>query len=646
MAENKMSMVEVRFWLKEAESAEKRQKEELINRNNYPLLVKYYEGKQVEDSQSDGVTSSEISTALNEFFPNTNSLISEIMYQAPDIMVEAKKPEAEEGVDVMKSALQYAFDETNSLEECRIALFDMIYAGYSAVEVGYLIEKDNYAKEFEKPKDNSLLGKVKRALGSVDEAEEKFEKESEVLEASYASSEKTYVRRYNPLNVLFDWKAERLRDSRYIIKKIYMTKAEFDVKYPNFKDKVIAGAEMEYSCHDDKNEKKTVLLYEFQIKKKNGEYWNLCVSPQYTFEAIDYYKRPYVHDGFNMKIGTLHKYGKIYPVSIAQVNKKLQDDMNNYITHLMEVAERNIPKIGVNVQNVKEDGIKALRSANVNDIVPVNGTPNANIMPIQATNASTENKELLAMFQNQNDKLWAVSESRQQGSSQAKFATELQIQEAGFQAKQSDIQEGLRDLLVQIIEGLKDLVINFWDNEYFFKVTSGQKPVWYIGVKDELSGTIINPTTRQPASLTDVLMGDYYIKIDISTALRPNKEKNKADLVEFATWVTSPNVMQLLMMNNLQVNPDIIKNIAKQFGVNPETALIESTPPPAPEAPPVEPKELGEIETIESEESGDEMGNKRKVERKQRQKIYEQAPMPQGMPGEMPQEGQNAPVSI
>jgi len=42
---DKMTTLEVSFWIKEAKSAEERQKKELIGRNNYPFLVQYYEGK-------------------------------------------------------------------------------------------------------------------------------------------------------------------------------------------------------------------------------------------------------------------------------------------------------------------------------------------------------------------------------------------------------------------------------------------------------------------------------------------------------------------------------------------------------------------------------------------------------------------------
>ena len=619
----KMGIIEVKHWLAEAKSCEERQQKELVNRNHYPMLVKYYEGIQYTDVRDPGVASQEQIAAINEFFPNTNALISELMYQNPSIVAEARKPEAEQGVELMQAALTYAADETKMLIENRLALFDMLYAGFSAVEVGHMIERDQYSEEMnEKDDTGGVIGKIKKIINpqGEEQAEEKEAQQSEITEASYATNEKTYVRRWNPLNVLFDWRAERFRDSRYILKKIYYTKAEFDVKYPKFKDKVsVSDQEATYATHEDASHRKTILLYEFQIKKKGGEYWNLCVCPNYQLEPMDYYKRPYPHDGFNMKIGTLHKYGAMYPISVAQENKKLQDDTNNYITHMMETAERNIPKIGVNTDAVTKEGIEALRSPHVNDIVSVKGSPDANIMPIHPTNVSVENKELLALFQNHKDKMWSVSETRMQGTSRAKFATELQIQESGFQAKQTDIQEGLRQLIVEELECLKDIIAVFWDQPYFFKVTGGPKPVWYVGVEDPMTGTIINPETRGNAALTDILTGDYFLKVDISTALRPSKEKRKKDMVDFATWITSPQVMQFLEMNGMQVNPEIFKRIAQEFNFNTDQLIVPSQMEP----PPPEPVEMGENITKQVTEKADEFGNKQKVEQTQKEKVFQ-----------------------
>ena len=107
MAENsKLSWNEVNYWLEEARSCEDKQQQMLVSRNNYPLLVKFYEGFQSQSTVKKSVI-------INEYFPNINALISEIMYQNPDFVVNATKPDAEENAPINSGTntwVQSSFD--------------------------------------------------------------------------------------------------------------------------------------------------------------------------------------------------------------------------------------------------------------------------------------------------------------------------------------------------------------------------------------------------------------------------------------------------------------------------------------------------------------------------------------------------------
>jgi len=576
-----LTVSDVKYWLSEADSCVKRQEYELNRKNHYPFLINYYEGIQQVNATSPFLSTAEVYLIISEYFPNTNSLISEIMYQNPDISAEATKPDAQGNEFLMASALRYGFNKVKALNQNRVALFDMLYAGYSCVEVDHLKEDEGVIIL----PDEKRQGFVERSIGKVKEAftqkesEEKATEEEAGEDEKFATPEKTLVRRWNPLNVPLDWKAETIEERRYNLKKVWLSKAEFDKKYPQLKNEVFPtedkDSKITYAKFSSNLYNKKVLLYEFQIRKKGNEYWNLIVSPQYTRGEIDYYKRDYVTNGFNMKIGMLHRYGKLYPVSFAQVNKKLHDEMNEYVRFMMKVAERNIPKFIADKNKVKVDAEGALRSTQVNDIAFVDGNPQGAVVPLQPTNISVENKELIQIFQQQKEKLWSISESRLSGKSGAEFMGELEIQEAGFQASKGDIQEGLKDLLIEEIETLKDIIVVFWDGEYFFKVTGGPKPEWYIPQK------AMNPMTGEPMvlnSLTDILTNDYEIKIDITSSLRPNKERKKKELVEFLSWLTSPNVAMYLQSQGKTINIEEFKKVGQQYGFNAETLLIDMQP--------------------------------------------------------------------
>ena len=570
----KLGVAEVKFWLSEAKSCEERQKKELIQRNNYPFLVNYYEGFEKIDDVYPSVSTQQVLAIINEFFPNTNAKISELMYQNPDIIVEAMHPDMEGNENLMKSALMHLAEKGDMLIENRVALFDMIYAGYCAVEVDHIIESPEADLLKEKKQEKGLIekvgDKVRQAFGDK-EAEEHIEKEFTPKDEVFATEEKTFIRRWSPLNVPLDWRAAVLKERRYNLKKVEMSKAEFDAKYPDFKDKVFpTDNKFDFAQYDDRDHTKRVVLYEFQIKKKNGVYTTLCVTPQHPYCEIDMYDRPYKTSGFNMKIGTLHKYGKLYPVSFAQVNKKCQDEMNHYVKYMMEVAERNITKFVIDGDKVKEDGKEALRSVNVNDLIIVKGNTSGAVAPLQPTQASPENQKLLDVFDDQKKKQWGISQSKLGGKSDANFATDLQIQEAGFQSSQLDIQEGLRMLIKEEMETGRDIIAELWDGEYFFKITGAQKPEWYMPKK------VLNPLDDKPMilnALNDQLTGDFNIKIDIASSLRPNKEKRRKDFLDYLNWLFSAPVTAYLQSKGKSVNIEFVEKTAIDYGYDPKSVF-------------------------------------------------------------------------
>ncbi len=581
MANNKkLTYEQVSYWLKEITSCEERKKKELLARNNYPRLIEYYEGNQFLENESKTLRK----MVKNDYFPNTNSLIAEIMYQNPDVIATATRPEAEgeSGRDerIMKSALSYAFNKLDALTENRIALFDMFYAGFCAVEVNHKAErvsKESPDRETEKEtqKEQGFFSKaidtVKEKIGlSAQKTEEKELSTLATDEENYSLDEETYLRRWNPLNVGFDYRAERIRDIKYVYKIIRKTPAEFNAQYPDYTNKVHSSQDIDYTKHTDINHKSLITYYEIQVKRKGNKFETFVIAPSFQKEEIDYFERQFTSNDFDLKIGVLDEYGKLYPISRSQINKSTQDDTNNYLTHMMEVAERNIPKRGYDKNKVKDDGIIALNSKFVNDNVPVDGGADS-IWPIPATEVSKTNKEMLGILQQNKEQLWGVSAPRLSQRTDAEFMGELEIQEAGYQEKRLDIQEGLRKLIRAELNGLKDIIVALWDGEYFFKITGGAKPEWYTPQIDPISGIVLNP-------LNKVLRADYELDVDISSALRPNKEQRKVEFIKYLTWLFSAPVAAYLTAQNKTINFDALKKSASEMGLNPESLFMDLQP--------------------------------------------------------------------
>lgn len=568
----KLTKEEISYWISEAESCEKRQKTELLTRNAYPETIRYYEGLLQNKSSSDRVQVGDRLAIINNYFPNINALISEILFQNPEFTPVARKPSAEANLPIMKTALKYCFEETGSLEENRIATFDAVLAGYGVVEVGHAKEAEDYMPlptegEVEE-RETGLIDRVKNIFNpqNKDEAEEKVAQEQPDKTDGNETPDRTFIKRIDPLDLLFDWKANRIKDCRYMIKKCLYSTAEFNVRYPELKNKVKADQPVEFAISE--GEKRAILVYEFQIRKKGKEFWNLSIAPGYKDDVISYYRRPYYTDGFNYKVLTFHKYGKIYPIAIGKVNKSISDNLNDYVEFLKDVAEKNIPKRVVSKSKVKADGKIALNSRAINDIVEVEGDASSAVVNVAPSEVSRGNQDVIQLLNNESQKMWSVSSERLGLSGQAEFATELKIQETGFEMRTNDLQDGLRQLLEEEADAVKDIITQLWDQPIWMKLTEGD---WY---KPEMLGGI---PTNSPA---EILTGDYDIKVDISTAMRPNSQKDRIDAVEFMKIISDPNVVQLLMQTGytLDVVIEAIKKVAEKYGVSPDK--FQMAPPP------------------------------------------------------------------
>jgi len=75
--------------------------------------------------------------------------------------------------------------------------------------------------------------------------------------------------------------------------------------------------------------------------------------------------------------------------------------------------------------------------------------------------------------------------------------------------------------------------------------------------------------------LTDILTNDFELSIDISSSLRPNKERKKKETIDYLSWLTSPGVFGYLQSQGKTINVEEFKKSSQQFGFNPETLLID-----------------------------------------------------------------------
>lgn len=586
------------FWKSEIRSSLKRQKTEFIDRINYNELVRYFEGLQYPGNKS-------LLAIVDEYSPAILSVITSVYYQDPTVQVEAANPQADgmiqpslmyliqnpqfkpfSLVDLLKGSLSYGMIKSGMKEENQIATFDLMIAGYACVEVNHnsVNQEAPTTDKMSNPMADAMQGATsmigsfvdgaKKMLGMGDNASKNpQEVEEEVMRDTQSNlrtdfTDKTYCKRYNPLDILFDPRADVFKESRWIGKRIRMTVSEFNAKYPQFKDQVSASSnetyELQYSEYNNKDNKKGVTLYEVEIKKNGPRNCVLVFHPSLD-EPVDYYERAIITNNFAVKYGSIDKYGKIYPMSRGRKAKGPQDDINHYMTIQFEHVDRAQRKIAVFMDGLTESGKAAQRSADVYAIVE-KSTPQPVYETMPAPSVVPENEMIVLTMKDSINKSVGSNNLAKGEKSDNSTLGQDEIQQNQFQVNINSVQDALQDMCDQEIDELKDIQQQVWDGKDYFKVTGIQGgDAWY----DPSMGP-----------LADLLVGDYTVRTNIASSARSNPMKDRKDLMEVTTFITSPLIVQFAQMHGKIPSMEPLNNLIKQYNMNPEMVFEQAPLPP------------------------------------------------------------------
>ena len=609
-----ISKEECAFFKAKIRSGLKRMKDEFIARVGYEELIRYFEALQM----AEGANINQMAI-VDEFSPAIVSIVTSTYYRDLTATVTAGNPQADNLIkpsllyliqnpdfmpfkltDLLSGSLKYGQKKVGMKEEMQLATFDLLTAGFTCVEMNHLSEsqEENVQTDIAQPRKSmpEKLGGmmedgynfVKEKIASVlskDEVEEKVAGEVEDQKVDF--SDVTYCKRWNPLDIVFDDEAIVFKDSICLTKILRMSIANFNAKFPRFKGRITPSSalttDIPYRSHNNPEHKKSVCVYSTEIKKKTGRNC-ILITADGIDEAIDYYEDPIISNGFKIKYKCLDKYGKLYPMSRAKKAKKAQDDINHYMTIQFEHVDRAMRKIAVYMQGLTVAGQVAQRSSDVYGLVE-KATPQAVYEAMPAPQVVPENKEIVIIMKEAINKTFQVNELVKSGKSDNDLLGQDVLEQQTFQTNAGAVQDTLQDLGDELLDTLKDIQQQVWDGEDYFKVTGiNGAEAWY----DPSMGP-----------LADLMIGDYQVSTDITSAMRPNPMKDKKDALDYSAFMTSPVTVQFAMMHGKRPTMKVLENVVKQFNQNVETAFedIQQEMPGNPPIPiPGQPEEEAPME--------------------------------------------------
>lgn len=593
-----ISKEEVAFWLNQIQSGIKRKKEEFDDVMEYDTLVRYFECFQNKIG-----TKIETIAILDEMATALVSVISGTYYQNPSVTVKAKRPEADQMIqpsmmyllqhpdfksfsqsDLMKGAIDYAVKKFGLKLEAQQALFDLLVAGFCIIECNHRSVQPEYAQTdlVDQTPLEAITDGVK-AVGqkmvdmfsnkegalSTDDVEAKVA--TETSDHSDMFQDQTYFKRWSPNEIIFDPDARTFKESRFVCKIVKMTLANFKIQYPKFKDRIPAEfvTSTDSGLKRKDENKKQVTVYELEIKQKDGSVNVLCCTKGIN-EDLDYYKRSVTTNDFTLKYGSIDKYGKIYPVSRAKKAKKPQDDLNHYSTIQFEHADRSPRKIATFMAGLSEAGKATQTNGDVYGLVEkIIPGPVYEAMPQPTVSADNE-KLQMAMRESVNKHIGTSEIAKAGGQSDNKLLGQDQLENQAFQASTSQVQDSLADVLREVLDCLKDIIMQFWDGQDYFNVTGlPGGDAWY----DPSMGP-----------LADLLLGDFDLDLDITSAQRENPVREREDNIKLLELLMNPATQMFIQSKGKTLNLNPIKNVIKSFGHNPDTIFEDAPQPMMPQA--------------------------------------------------------------
>jgi hypothetical protein len=510
--------------------------------------LNYYLGNQ--DILKEGIDTPIVD---NQIAPIVNAFTAALLFQNPEIIVKEKAGMTYQyQSEITKAVFKYFQEELKMEWHNHQCLFDSYVTGLGVKNNGYYSEFDETEEKStvkEKVSKRKGLGRGKGWQTVEEEVEREIVKRKE-----WITKEFPFNLRHSPFMCVVDprSKSSLPYDGKWIC-------LEYDVSYnevkankafKNTEDLTPSGA---VGTDKDKlfssdTEKGMCRIHQLQIGKKDGLYL-LTMAKGYD-KPLRYVKFPFDIEGFLTKFLTLNDTcDYFYPPSDLGRLLPLQDEVNWIQSKILEAIYKFLPKIGVNMENVKDETefLNACEKGDIATIMKFTKEPNASVQTLQFTLNLTDKLTVLNTLKAEMKMISGVTEAELTGSTDARTATEANIGARGFSARILAKREKLRRFLREDLRIFKQIVQQACDNELITKI-SGIKEI------DPETGELATERWVKLNRIKDYVLGEYDLDLDLTSAQQPNQEMKRQQILLASNFLFSPIVQQNLASEGMKID--------------------------------------------------------------------------------------------
>ena len=515
---------------------------------NPDLIRAFYRGTKMKDSRFSRMgfgTANDHLLMLSMVFGSANTILPNLYHDNPGPIITALRGSSPSGISTDESAalmsaiIKYYMKKNDAKRENQESALNAYWFGLGWKKVGYTRMSEPQPSIEGEPETQTdkpfsfmgLMGKKPSPLQSKDRME-------------YVDEEGLFNSSESPLNVMLDHKSD-LRNCKAILHRVPRTLYEL-MNFPGYDPSAMTEMEEKFKhARGSRLDTRDVdlTLNELHVRQRNG-IWILSWVDGFD-KPLQYEKSTWQGRGFQLvPLSFTNEPGVRYPVSHMKMAVQVQDRIDKLASLFYETVARSRNMLFVNRNHLEQGTIDAIEQNKIQGIALVNQLNQGTFAHAQSPSVQNDLPTLMTMAQQNLTQLMGADAQLTTGKSSNKTLGQDELARVGTQIRESGMQDRVKDWLIKQFEMEGMLLQEYCDAELKLEIT-GDDFADPIRAEAMQKQAVEFMTMQNPiAARRYIEKVEYKYDMNVSDAVRPDREKIMSDIERVLAFTTNPIVEQ------------------------------------------------------------------------------------------------------
>lgn len=536
---------------------------EFLQAINPDVIRAFYRGKSVKDSRflrtGYGMNEDQHILMLSMIFASANTILPNLMYQYPQAIVTALRPEGnktpvvpiEDSAALMSALLKYYAKCNDKKATCQEAVMNAYWFGLGWSKIGYSLPSEpteQIAEEPETAKPFNFMDMMKPPKESIPnplQSKERMEFIDE--EGLFNSSE-------SPLNIYLDHKAD-LKNGKVRTHRVPRTLYEL-MNFGSYEKEVLDEIYTKFkhsrgSRFDSRDIDLT--LNEQHIKQRNGVWIHSWVDE--FDKPLQYEKSTLATNHFQIipLVFTIEP-GVRYPISHMKIAVQVQDKIDKMASLFYEQVSRARNMLFINESDLAKGTLAAIEANKLGGIALTNKSINQGTFANAQSPAVQNDLPTLINLASQNlIQNMGADEQLVAGKSKNKTLGQDELARVGTKVRESGMQDKVKDFLIQGVEQEAQLLMQYSEAQLQLDIT-GEDYADPIIAQEFTRKQASFMTNENPIAVKRFIEGvKYEFDFNMEDGVRPDSDKIMNDIERVIAFTSNPIIENAINQDGMIV---------------------------------------------------------------------------------------------